>query len=452
MKILKFLASLRLAVIVIIGLAVVSSVGTIYEARYDAEVAQKLVYHSVWMYIVLGALVVNLIGVMVDRWPWKQHHTAFVTAHIGIIILLFGSWITQQFGVDGTMAFMIGEERRHVVIHDRDLQVLASFDGNQFQEVYSGEPDFLKRPPTEAKPFVIQLGQDEMRFVEYQHFAFRESEILATDNPNDPPAIRFQLENPNVNVTEWLKRDSSRPQAEIDLGPAKVVFADTKPAPSGRNEIIVIHKPNSKKLDYVIYNKDKTLKKTGTMEQADTVETGWMGLKLRLLRYLPHSRETVKYVPSGSSPLATSAARFKFRGEEYWLGLNASLKIYFEDRMYRVTYGHKYIELAFPLKLTEFHMGKYEGTDRASSYESKVLVPDRGEVTISMNEPLHYNGFTFYQASFEKDEMGKPIASILSVNRDPGRWIKYIGSMLMVLGSILLFWFKRVQWFKKRKS
>jgi cytochrome c biogenesis protein ResB len=452
MKILKFLASLRLAVFIILGIAAISAVGTIYEARYDSEVAQKLVYHSVWMYIVMGALIVNLVAVMVDRWPWKQHHAGFVTAHIGIIILLFGSWITQQFGVDGTMSFMIGEERRHVVVHDRDLSVLASFDGNTFQEVYNGEPDFLKNPPTEKHPFIIQLGQDEMRFVEYQHFAFRESEILASERDNDPPAIRFQLENPNVNVTEWLRLDSSRPQSEIDLGPAKVVLAQKKPEPSGRNEIVVIYRPGSEKLDYVIYNKDKSLKKTGTIQQAETVETGWMGLKLRLLRYLPHARETVKYVPSGSSPLATSAVRFKFRGEEYWLGLNASLKIYFEDRMYRLTYGHKYIELAFPLRLKEFNMGKYEGTDRASSYESKVEVPERGLVTISMNEPLHYNGFTFYQASFEKDEMGKPVASILSVNRDPGRWIKYIGSMLMVLGSILLFWFKRVQWFKKRKS
>jgi cytochrome c biogenesis protein ResB len=80
-----------------------------------------------------------------------------------------------------------------------------------------------------------------------------------------------------------------------------------------------------------------------------------------------------------------------------------------------------------------------------------VQIPGGHDVVISMNEPLKYNGYTFYQSSFERDERtGKPAISILSVNYDPGRWIKYLGSMLMVLGSIILFYFKRVQWLKSR--
>ena len=62
------------------------------------------------------------------------------------------------------------------------------------------------------------------------------------------------------------------------------------------------------------------------------------------------------------------------------------------------------------------------------------------DVLISMNEPLDYQGYTFYQSSFQEDEMGKPIASVLSVNYDPGRWIKYIGSLLIVFGAIHLFY------------
>lgn len=61
-----------------------------------------------------------------------------------------------------------------------------------------------------------------------------------------------------------------------------------------------------------------------------------------------------------------------------------------------------------------------------------------------MNEPLKHAGFTFYQASFQDDEnTGKPIASILSVNQDPGRWWKYMGSLVMTIGTILLFYFRK---------
>ena len=87
---------------------------------------------------------------------------------------------------------------------------------------------------------------------------------------------------------------------------------------------------------------------------------------------------------------------------------------------------------------------------RAASYESEVNVPELGDLVISMNEPLKHEGLTFYQASFHEDDAGRPIASVLSVNKDPGRFLKYLGSLLIVLGSIVLFYFKRT--FRKKKK
>ena len=77
------------------------------------------------------------------------------------------------------------------------------------------------------------------------------------------------------------------------------------------------------------------------------------------------------------------------------------------------------------------------------SYESDVSVEGLGKVNISMNEPMKHAGYTFYQSSFQEDDMGRPTASILSVNKDPGRWIKYFGSALIVLGIVMLFYFRK---------
>jgi cytochrome c biogenesis protein ResB len=175
------------------------------------------------------------------------------------------------------------------------------------------------------------------------------------------------------------------------------------------------------------------------------IETGWMGLKFRLLRYLPTAREVVTYFPAKSnSPLAQPAIRLKFDGEYYWLGSNSLIRLYKGQEMYLISYGQRQIELPFNLVLSAFRMEKYEGTERASGYASDVDVPGKGKVTISMNDPLQHGGFTFYQSSFEQDGMGKPVASILSVNYDPGRWIKYLGSVFIVLGTIMLFYFRRL--------
>jgi hypothetical protein len=452
-KIVKFFASLKLAVVIILGMAVISAIGTITEARYnEAEYAQKIVYQSWWMYGVLTMLAITLIAVMIDRWPWKQHHVGFVLAHVGILILLLGSWMTKEYGIDGSMAFQVGEERRFVAVHDRDFYVYASFDGSSMKEIFGSPVDFLRNPPSEKKPFVVHLGADELKVTDYLHFAYRESEITHSKLENDGPAVRFQLENPNVNLTQWLRRENRRSDAELDLGPAKVVLTDRKPEPSGRNEVILITKPRSDDLDYIIYNKDKSVRKKGTVKQAETVETGWMGMKFRLLRYLPHSREEVRFTKApAATPVTTQAIKFAFKDQTYWLGSDSIMRLYTDDKMYIVSFGRRQVELAFPLKLVNFKIGNYQGTQRAASYESEVEVPGRGLVNISMNEPLKWQGFTFYQSSFEKNEKGEPTVSVLSVNHDPGRWVKYLGSLSIVLGSIALFYFKRTQWFKKRK-
>ncbi len=56
-----------------------------------------------------------------------------------------------------------------------------------------------------------------------------------------------------------------------------------------------------------------------------------------------------------------------------------------------------------------------------------------------MNHPLKYDHLTFYQASYFETEKGH--GSVLSVNYDPGRWIKYLGSLLLVFGAIWHFAF-----------
>jgi hypothetical protein len=451
-RIIKFFSSIKLAIFILLSLAVIAAVGTITEAHFnDSEVAKKLVYQSPYMYAVLGLLVITLIAVMIDRWPWKQHHTGFVLAHVGIIVLLFGSWITQRYGIDGTMAFGIGEQRNSVMIKDRVMMVYASLDGNSMRSMYNEPVDFLRHPPTEKNPFVINLGADQLRFTKYYQFAVRDSEIEPSEAQKDSPAVRVQLENRFVNMTQWVRRERGASTQILDLGPAKVILTDSIPAPSGHNEVVLITHPGSETLDYLIYNKDRSVRKRGKVRQADTIETGWMDLKVRLLRYLPHAAEKVTYTKADyGTSVTTSAARFDFRGKTYWLGLDSPLQLYLDDRAYILVFGHKQIDLGFPLRLLNFQMDKYQGTSRASSYQSEVEVPGRGKVLISMNEPLKENGFTFYQSSFEQDPSGKPTASILSVNYDPGRYIKYLGSFLIVAGAIVLFYFKRVKWFKKR--
>ena len=93
--------------------------------------------------------------------------------------------------------------------------------------------------------------------------------------------------------------------------------------------------------------------------------------------------------------------------------------------------------LPFALELKKFTLTRYPGSESPSSYESDLLVHVDGEVRpvlIYMNNILDLKGYRFYQASFDKDELG----TVLSVNRDvAGRNITYTGYALLFVGLIL---------------
>jgi hypothetical protein len=94
----------------------------------------------------------------------------------------------------------------------------------------------------------------------------------------------------------------------------------------------------------------------------------------------------------------------------------------------------------FTLHLLEFRHDKYPGTEIPKNFSSRVRVqrPDTGEdreVLIYMNNPLRYNGETYYQASFDQDNQG----TILQVVRNPGWLTPYFACVLVAAGLVVQF-------------
>lgn len=94
----------------------------------------------------------------------------------------------------------------------------------------------------------------------------------------------------------------------------------------------------------------------------------------------------------------------------------------------------------FTVHLHDFTHDRYPGTDIPMNFSSKVMIENResGEerdALIYMNHPLRYGGFTFYQASFAKDDT----ASMLQVVRNPGWFIPYLSCLLVSAGLLYQF-------------
>lgn len=103
------------------------------------------------------------------------------------------------------------------------------------------------------------------------------------------------------------------------------------------------------------------------------------------------------------------------------------------------TFDDKTINLPFYLKLEDFTVKSYPGTQSPMDYISKVTITDCDtsiEGSISMNKILEYRNYRFYQSGFDQDKNG----TTLSVYHDPyGIAITYTGYCLLFAGIVMFF-------------
>lgn len=478
-KWIRHLASLKLAVIEIIAMGTLIAWGTLVEAYYnDAKMAQDLVYHTWFSYTIFAVFSINLIAVIIDRYPWKKHHISFITAHVGILLLLAGSLMTRYYGIDGSMTIAIGERQNMITVPETELVVYTSLGDDRFTRLHHETVNLLKLNPTEKNPYTIALPAGEIQITEFYPHAMYDFKVIPSDNNQDGPAVRFQLSSERATQTEWLfsKKSANGGDSEMRLGPARVILTKNEFKYTSGN-VLVFQPLNETQLKYSVYSdKKKGLVKQGQIQPGEKFDVGWMDFQLRLLKYIPRAKEQVYFRKvDRASEKTISAFKFLFHGKESWMGANSSLRLYGDSEMYVLSYGSSRIPVDFRcidfaklngpldyltaytmqffmdyqclpqnfhLELVDFKIGRYQGTMRPSSYQSYVRWPSASDVVeVSMNQPLELNGLTFYQASYTEDPAtGQITNSIFSVNYDPGRWVKYLGSLLIVFGSVHLFY------------
>ena len=432
-KFLKFFASLKLAVINIVSLGLISAVGTFIESYYDLYLAQHLVYQSIWMKIVLISFSINLLSVMVNRWPWKKRHIPFVIAHIGIIMLIIGSFLTSELGVDGSMRLEPGEESHSITLNPRILSVYSSFGEGSFSELYRDHPRFILNKPSLQKPYRISLGTESMEIIDYYPYA--REKVMFKKSKNSGWLFHFKLSGTRAQQRDQLYKMKRQSFVKQKFGLAYIVISDGSYKPSEKNELIFI--PHQS-MYHLIRNGQIT--QSGSIYKGKKIRTAWMDLTFDLIDFYP-AEKVYQFTPlKRPDDISTSALKVRFQGKESWMKLNSFLSFYSKEASYTLSYMNQRKNIGSTLKLIKFKINRYQGSQKAKEYSSVVQVDGQKTVTISMNEPLKHEGWTFYQSGF--DEVQE--ASILSVNYDPGRFIKYFGSFLLVLGIFALFYRKRV--------
>ena len=286
-------ASLKFAVISIAFLALSLAVATVLESLYDTPTGQYYVYRSTWFHALLALFGINIFSVAVSRLPWKKRHIPFLLAHLGILTLLAGSWITERYGVDGSLRITEGETSSSVDFESNAL-VLADRTNVHSVPVPWIPPSVTFYPIDVSKQVNTAASGYSLKIDQFLSHADSVITFVPGDekDPKTQPAIQILLVGGPMGISQELWLWGGDPNwARIQAGPATLALGKELPPTPGRPQLAILPGKNGK-IEYRAVS-SAGVKLTGAFSEKEiegkVLEPGWKNVKLTFTKYIPHA-------------------------------------------------------------------------------------------------------------------------------------------------------------------
>jgi len=443
-KITNFLFSTRLMSIVVVLFAAAMAVATFIENDYGTQTAKALIYNSWWFEALMYLLTLNFIGNIVKYRLYRREKWPVFLFHIAFIVTLVGAFITRYVGYEGMMPIR-ENAMSNSILSDKTYVQIRVDDGKE-QKEYEKEVLF---GALSSNHFSINSDFRGKSFsVNYMNY-IRNAKSEFVENEQSPLQLHIVISDANGRNNLYIKDQSI------------VTY---------KNQIFSFNKPTSGAMNFFDSPKgvqfqpalDGTYMVMQTREKTKVLKDSIAPMQLLKLYDFPSLKFVIPTFPIKGEMKEFSAPVAEKNQYPYdLLNLNITSgdvnenitikgaknaiqkaeKTSLNGLNFTISYGSKLIKTPFSIKLRDFELERYPGTNSASSYASEVTVIDRDKTfdyRIFMNHVLDYKGYRFFQASYDKDEKG----TVLSVNHDYwGTLITYLGYFLMGLGMFFtLFW------------
>ena len=443
MKNLKnLLFSMLTSVSLLLVFAISIAYATFIENNYGTDTAQVLIYQSWWFELLLALGAINLAGSVFKYELVSRKKWAILLFHMAFILIIIGAGVTRYLGFEGNMHIREGESNNQIISEATYISLKATANGKE-----ANSQTKVKFTPNTENHYKKTLEIDGKSLtVENELFVTDASETFVPDQ-NGSPIISLiysdeknQLNDLHLKFLDKKNKGTNSFGFETGDGSATVVFtrngnglnmlsADTITASAlkgqaGEKLLPHVSHPVIKQTFYQIGNsgfvlKDYLLKALPKLVQLPN-ETG-QGVADAFTAKLTSGNETKLVNVFGKVGNLFEPATCTING------INVNL-----------SYGAIIRELPFSILLRDFQIERYPGSNSPSSYASEITLKDPASSVekpfrIFMNNILKYNGYRFFQSSFDKDEKG----TILSANQDYwGTLISYLGYFLMALGMV----------------
>lgn len=443
MKPLRFIFSPIMMAVLFIVVAIALAAATFIDNAYGPETARSLVYNTHWLELLFLLLVINLSGQIFIYKLYRKEKLTVMMFHLAFIVMIIGAAITRYSGYDGMMHIREGETTAATFSSANELSVELTDKDNRLLYAFS-RPLTLTGGKGRLYGKTIGKGDNKVRLTIDSYFpeaARQVQEVTAGGVP-----VIALLTTPDMVTSEMMVLT----RGEISrLGEMTVGF-DTA------GDISVTVDDGS---FYIRSGKEIRVTRMEDMVSAvcrpDTVIELTPGTVYTIAGYriMPQMLTmTGEVIPvaarEGAERSAGSALQCTLSGK----GFEKKITLWEEpdlsraewngragDFNVRISYGSRLVSLPFSLRLDDFIVEHYPGSDSPSGFISRVTASDRNRKTgftydIYMNHILKYRGYRLYQSSYDTDEKG----TILSVSHDPAGMITtYSGYALLFLFIVL---------------
>jgi cytochrome c-type biogenesis protein CcsB len=441
-KLFSFFFSMLFSVILLMLFAMAIAYATFIENDYGTATAQALIYQSWWFELLLLIGAINLAGSVVKYKLVNRKKWAILLFHLAFIVIIIGAGITRYFGFEGSMHIREGASSNQIISEATYISVKAAANGKE-----TNSDTEVKFTPNTNNSYKKTLDIDGKSVtVENEMFVPNATETLVPD-AGGVPTISLIYNDPTTQRLDFLLADKEKKE----FGAFSIGFNTAEGSAS------VIFNQNGQGL---------------TMVSADTIVlSNMMGQTSQKLpphtpqpvaanqfytvghsafvvkNYLPKAVPALIQVsdPNAQSQMDAFTAKITSGNETRRVnvfGTNgmilAPATCTINGINLTLSYGSIIRELPFSIHLKDFQLERYPGSMSPSSYASEIVLKDPASSVekpfrIFMNNILKYNGYRFFQSSFDKDEQG----TVLSVNQDYwGTMVTYIGYFLMALGMV----------------
>lgn len=464
-----FLGSITFAITLIGFTALMVVAGTLLESATDSHLyaAQWTYQHPLFIFL-LWLFFINILFSATRRWPFKRKHIPFLITHLGLLMIIGGTIVKNQIGLQGHLSILEGSGSQQVLlphshslhIEKRDGNQMASLDlpvnvNHHFQsyrdpsmkdlsiKIIGFYPHVSENMQTWIKDQLIHIsGQSPFRVVEWKK-----------DEPL-PNLEKIVLDGVKCHVIALKTDDLSDAIKkcylhQFDLNhecPLLVFIGEELFAFDQNGHVYTESFEQSNLKSLIVYDQGfggyavQAILPFKSAEQKLVIETP---LTMQYLVQKPptkledHHSCILLEVREGSMRQKIALDYHPTGAGIKWPALGGRYMMRFQPQV---------VEIPYRLRLRQARKIHYPGTQQPYSYECDILITDRGgeevEKTLSMNR-VHetWDGYRFYLAGMNgvSDQEVKRVQIV--VNHDPAKyWLTYPGAALVFLGIILLFW------------